>query len=93
MTVMTFLTLMLLMDIILKFAFTDDGWVVDAHSRQRRAMQMNWIWGFVVGGILGPALALFYHKKIEKNRTLEISMVILFLVVTGTLYIRDFLQQ
>jgi len=66
----------------------DEGWFIDSNGERQRVMQMNWIWGVFTGLILSPLLVILYHKKINRNSLIEISMTTLFIISTAIIYIK-----
>jgi hypothetical protein len=65
----------------------DRGYVI-VDGIKRRVMDMTWIWAVLVGFFLAPLSLFFYHKIKKRNRQLEISMTVLFLLVTAFIYIK-----
>lgn len=63
-----------------------DGWVVDSSGARQRVMQLNWVWGVFAGLILSPLIVILYHKKVQRNKMLEIAFVGVFVLVTAVFY-------
>ena len=66
----------------------DDGWIVDTNGEKHWLMQMNWIWGILVGLVLSPLTIALYHKKVKRNKILEISLTTVFIILTAIIYIK-----
>jgi hypothetical protein len=66
----------------------DHGYVVHSNWERHRVMQMNWIWGVLAGLVLSPLTIVLYHKKIQRNKALEISFTTVFIILTAIIYIK-----
>ena len=67
----------------------DSGWIIDSNGVRQRVMNMTWIWGVLSGLILTPFAIFAYHKFIEPKPVLEISITLVFLVVTTVIYVQN----
>jgi drug/metabolite transporter (DMT)-like permease len=65
-----------------------DGWFIESNGERHRVMQMNWIWGVLFGVIFSPLTTILYHKKLHRNKVLEVSLITIFIVVTAIIYIK-----
>jgi hypothetical protein len=70
----------------------DDGWFVDNDGERHRVMQMNWIWGVLTGLVLSPLTIVLYHKKIKRNKLLEISLTSIFIILTAIIYTKHVIR-
>ncbi len=61
---------------------------IDINGERHATMQMNWLWGVFSGLILSPLTIVLYHKKIQRNKILEISLTTIFIVLTAIIYIK-----
>ena len=66
----------------------ENGWIVDNNCERYRVMQTNWIWGILAGFILSPLTIVLYHKKITRNKVLEISLTTIYIILTAIIYIK-----
>ena len=66
----------------------DIGWIVDSNGVRQRVMNMTWIWGVLSGLILAPLAVLGYHKFVKRKPVMEISITVLFLLVTTVIYVQ-----
>jgi glucan phosphoethanolaminetransferase (alkaline phosphatase superfamily) len=85
---MLYINIFILTNFIIDRISPGDGWVVDNIGERRRVMQMNWIWGVLAGLVLSPLAIILYHKKIKRNRVLEISLTTIFIILTAIIYIK-----
>jgi hypothetical protein len=83
-----YINIYILTNFIIDTISPGDGWVVDNIGERRRVMQMNWIWGVLAGLVLSPLAIILYHKKIKRNRVLEISLRTIFIILTAIIYIK-----
>ena len=86
--IMLYINIFILTNIIVNTISPDDGWFVDKNGERHRVMQMNWIWGVLSGLILSPLTIVLYHKKIERNKALEVSLTTIFIILTAIIYIK-----
>lgn len=85
---MLYINIFILTNQIVNIISPDDGWVVDTNGERHRVMQMNWIWGVLAGLVLSPLTIILYHKKIRRNKVLEISLTTIFIILTTIIYIK-----
>jgi len=85
---MLYTNIFILTNLIVNTISPDDGWFVDTNGERHRVMQMNWIWGVLVGIVLSPLTIFLYHKKTQRNRVLEISLTTIFTILTSIIYIK-----
>jgi hypothetical protein len=85
---MLYINIFILTNFIIDTISPGDGWVVDTTGVRHRVMQMNWIWGVLTGLVLSPLTIVLYHKKIKRNRVLEISLTTIFIILTAIIYIK-----
>lgn len=85
---MLFVNFLILTNFIINTISPDDGWVVDNKGERRRVMQMNWIWGVLLGLILAPLSIVLYHRRMRRNKVLEISLTTAFIIFTAIIYIK-----
>ncbi len=86
---MLYINIFILTNLIVGTINPDDGWFVDNNGVRYRVMSMNWIWGVVAGIVLSPLTIILYHKKVKRNKILEISITIIFIVLTAIIYIKN----
>ena len=85
--VMLFISIFILTSLIVNTIMPDDGWVVDDKGERYRVMEMNWMWGVLAGLVISPAVVFLYHRKIQRNKVLEISLTAIFIISTAIIYI------
>lgn len=85
---MLYTSIFLLVHLITNSIAPDTAWIIDAHGERRRVMGMNWIWGVLAGLILSPLMLILYHRKVRRNRILEISLTVVFILSTGIIYFK-----
>jgi len=85
---MLYINIFILTTLIVNTFSPDDGWFIDGNGERHRVMQMNWIWGVLFGLIFSPLTIILYHKKIHRNKVLEIILTTIFIVVTAIIYIK-----
>jgi len=85
---MLYINIFILTNLIVNAISPDDGWFVGTNGERHRVMQMNWIWGVLAGIFLSPLTIFMYHKKIQRNKILEISLTTIFIVLTSIIYIK-----
>jgi hypothetical protein len=85
---MLYINIFILTNQIVNIISPDHGYVVDSNWERHRVMQMNWIWGFLAGIVLAPLTIILYHKKIQRNKALEISFTAIFTILTAIIYIK-----
>jgi hypothetical protein len=66
----------------------DNNIFVDYNGQKHQVMQMNWIWGVIVGCILSPLAIIFYDKKIQRNKLIEIIFTAVFIIMTAIIFIK-----
>ncbi len=86
--IMLYINFFMLTNFIVDTISPDDGWVVDNNGERHRVMQMNWIWGVLAGLVLSPLTIFLYHKKKQRNKVLEISFTIIFIILTAIIYFK-----
>ncbi len=87
MGVMLFISIFILTNLIVNTILPDDGWVIDNNGERYRVMSMNWMWGVLAGLVISPAVVFLYHRKIQRNKVLEISLTAIFIISTSIIYI------
>src|SRR5690554_4452737 len=80
---MLYINIFILTNFIVNTISPDDGWFVDNNGERHRVMQMNWIWGVLVGLVLSPLTIFIYHKIIKRNKVLEVSLTTVFIILTA----------
>jgi len=84
---MLFINIYILTNQIVNAISPDDGWLVNTNGERLGIMRMNWIWGVLAGLVLTPLTIVLYHKKIRRNKVLEISLTSIFIILTAIIYI------
>ena len=84
---MFYINVFILTNLVVDTIHPDDGWIVANNGERHRIMQMNW-WGVLAGLVLSPLTIVLYHKKINRNRALEISLTTVFIVLTAIVYVK-----
>lgn len=79
---MVYINIFILTNLFVDAINPEVGWIIDEKGERRRVMQMNWVWGVLSGLIISPLTILIYHKFVKRNRYLEISLTIIFIVMT-----------
>jgi hypothetical protein len=91
---MLYINIFISTNLIVNIINPDGGWIVDNNGERHRVMQMNWIWGVLAGLILAPLIIVLYHKKIKRNKVLEILLTTIFIILTAIIYIKyEILRQ
>ena len=85
---MFYINIFIMTNLIVNKINPDDGWFDDSNGERHRVMQMNWVWGVLLGFIFSPLTIVLYHKKIHRNKVLEILLTTIFIVVTAIIYIK-----
>ena len=85
---MLYINIFILTNQIVNIISPDHGYVVDSNWERHRVMQMNWIWAVLTGLVLSPLTIILYHKKIQRNKALEISFTAIFTILTAIIYIK-----
>lgn len=85
--VMLYINIFILTNLIVNTLIPDDGWVVDNNGERYRVMSMNWMWGVLAGLVISPVAIFLYHRKIQRNKVLEISLTAIFIISTSIIYI------
>lgn len=85
---MIYINIFILTNLIINIISPDDGYIVDSDGEKRRVMQLSWMWGVLAGLILSPLTIVLYHKKVRKNKMLEISLTTIFIILTAIIYIK-----
>jgi hypothetical protein len=85
---MLYINIFILTNQIVNIISPDHGYVVDSNWERHRVMQMNWIWAVLTGLVLSPLTIILYHKKIQRNKALEISFTTAFIISTAIIYIK-----
>jgi hypothetical protein len=85
---MLYINIFILTTLIVNKINPDDGWFIESNGERHRVMQMNWVWGVLLGVIFSPLTTILYHKKIQRNKVLEVSLTTIFIVVTAIIYIK-----
>lgn len=85
--IMLFISIFVLTNLIVNAVLPDDGWVVDNKGERYRVMSMNWMWGVLAGLVISPVVVFLYHRKIQRNKILEISLTTVFIISTAIIYI------
>ncbi len=85
---MLFINIFILTNQIVNIINPDDGMVKDNIGERNSVMQMNWVWSILAGLVLSPLIIVQYHKKIKRNKILEISLTTIFLILTAIVYIK-----
>lgn len=85
---MLYLNIFILTNLIVNAINPDDGWFIETNGERHRVMQMNWMWGVLTGLVLAPLTIVLYHKKIQRNKVLEISLTTVFIILTTIIYIK-----
>jgi hypothetical protein len=86
---MLYINIFILNELIVNTISPNNGWFVDSNGEKRRVMQMNWIWGVLAGFVLSPVIIIFYHKKVRRNKVLEIAFTTIFIILTAIIYIKN----
>lgn len=86
---MLYINIVIIANLLANMINPNDGWHIDSGGTKHRIMQMNWIWGAAIGLILSPLSIIFYHKKVQRNKTLEIILTTIFILTTAFIYIRQ----
>jgi len=60
---------------------------VEINGVMRRQMNMDWIWGVLVGIVLSPLMLIVYNKARPKHRIMEVVTTTMFLVITTVVYL------
>lgn len=84
--VMLYVNLFLVTNFIVDILNTDKD-LGELSEMRHRGMDMNWIWGVMVGIILSPLILIFYHINKLSNRMIETVTTVLFLTTTIVIYI------
>lgn len=87
MGVMLYINIFILTSLIINTIMPDDGWIVDSNGERHRVMPMNWMWGVLVGLVISPVAIFLYHRKMKRNKVLEISLTTIFIILTAIIYI------
>ena len=83
---MLYINYFMLTNFIIDLINSDRGWV-EFEGERHRVMDTSWIWGVFLGFILTPLTIILYHRKKVRNRSIEITVTSLFLVITTAIYI------
>jgi len=86
--VMLYVNIFILTSLTVNIISPDNDWVVDTNGERHKVMQMNWIWGVLTGLSLSLLTILLYHKKVKRNKILEISLTTIFIILTAIVYIK-----
>ncbi len=86
---MMFVNIFIMTGLITDVLSPDDVRPVDTKVERHYVMQMNWIWGVLATLVLSPLTLLLYHKKIQRNKVLEISLTTIFIILTAIIYIKN----
>lgn len=84
--ILIFTNIFIVTNLIVNLINPYDGWSVNTNGERVRVMQMNWIWGVLVGLVLSPLTIFLYNKK--RNKMLEISFTTIFIILTVIIYIK-----
>lgn len=87
--VMFYINIYLLTHLIVDFIHPYQGWITNSDGTVNRHMNTNWIWGIFTSFVLSPLAVTFYHKKVQRNKFLEMSFIGIFIIVTAAIYIND----
>ncbi|MEO0687006.1 MAG: hypothetical protein AAFY76_18660, partial [Cyanobacteria bacterium J06649_11] len=87
MSIMTYVSISILAGYLTSVLHPDAGWI-EVNGERRRVMNMNWIFGSVLGLILSPVLVWKYSKTVIRNSVLELSFVTVFVVLSTLIYFR-----
>lgn len=87
--VMFYINIYLLTHLIVDFIHPYQGWITNSDGTVDRRMNTNWIWGIFTSFILSPLAVIFYYKKIQRNKFLEMSLISIFIILTAIIYIKD----
>lgn len=87
--VMFYINIYLLTHLIVDFIHPYQGWITNPNGTIDRRMNTNWIWGIFTSFILSPLAVIFYYKKIQRNKFLEMSFMSIFIILTAIIYIKD----
>ena len=85
--VMLCINIFILTSLIVSTLMPDNGWVVDNNGERHRVMSMSWMWGVLAGLVISPVVVFLYHRKIQRNKILEISLTTVFIISTAIIYI------
>ena len=85
---MVFLNVFMLTTHLANVLNPESGWIIDSNGVRQRVMNMTWIWGVLSGLILTPLAILAYHRFVQRKPILEISLTVVFLVVTTIVYVQ-----
>ncbi len=83
---MLYINYFMLTNLIIDLINPDRGWV-EFEGDRHRVMDRSWIWSVILGIILTPLTIILYHRKKVRNRSIEIALTSLFLVITTAIYI------
>ena len=83
---MIFVAYCALTNLVLDIVDPNRGWI-EFEGQRRRVMDMSWIWGILVSGILTPLTLFIYHKYNFRNRIAEITLTSLFIISTTIIFI------
>lgn len=85
---MLYINIFILTNRIVTIISPNDVWGADTNGERHRVMPMNWVWGVLTGLVLSPLAIMLYHKKVKRNKRLEISLTTIFIVLTAIIYIK-----
>ncbi|HTO16755.1 MAG TPA: hypothetical protein VLZ83_13380 [Edaphocola sp.] len=85
---MLYVSIFIMTNIILNLLSSNDVLLVDNNGARHLLIQRNAIWGVFAGIMLSPLIVFLYHKKIKRNKVLEISLTTIFIIITAIIYIK-----
>ena len=84
--IMLYVNLFIVILLLVNVINPNDGLFIDSNGETQYVMAMNWIWGAFIGAILAPFAIYQYHKKVSRNKVLEIGLTSAFVLLTAILY-------
>ena len=87
--IMLYTSILIITTQVVNLIRPNDGWFVESNGERHRVMQMNWMWGVLFGFVFSPVIIVLYHKKVQRNKTLEISLTAIFIILTAIIYIKQ----
>jgi len=82
---MFFINYFMLTDLFVNWLYPAKG--IELNGKIYRTMNMNWVWGLIIGFVLAIGTLVLYYKINRRSRTLEIGTTILFLTTTLIIYL------
>ena len=86
--VMFYINIFLLASAAVDFIHPHQDWTTQNDGSIDRSPNLNWLGAIIVSFFLSPLSIVFYHKKIQRNKGLEIAFITLFIIVTLIIYIK-----